>query len=191
MEEEITKIKEVIHGFQKGYLDRDLDAVEKFMDLFCDEGILEVIGTDAHVKGKGEWCLDKNALKKIVHSDWENWGDLRLDLDNLTIHINGYAAWFATAGTVSRTMEPAQSYKNFLGYLKWVTENEPEVSAKDKLLDILRGGLITLAEAEQGATYIWPIRLTAVLIKENDLWRFCQMTFSFPTIYPPDIRLTG
>ena len=190
MEAEIATIKEVVHQFQQGYLDRDLDAVDKFMDLFYDEGIMEVIGTDAYVKGKGEWCLDKNALKKIVYSDWQNWGDLRLDVDNLKVHVNGQTAWFATTGTVSRTMEPAQSYKNFLGYLKWVTENEPAVSAKDKLLDVLRGGIITMAEAEQGATYIWPIRLTAVLIKENDRWRFCQMTFSFPTIYPPDIRLT-
>lgn len=191
MNEEIANIKEVIQAFQQGYLDRDLEAVDRFLDLFCDEGDLEVIGTDAHIKGEGEWCLDKNALKKIIYSDWKGWGDLRLDTDNLDIHLNGQTAWFAAPGSVSRTMEPAQSYQNFIGYLKWVAENEPEVPAKDKLLDMLRGGIITLAEAEQGATYIWPIRLTGVLVKENDQWRFCQMTFSFPTIYPPDIRLTA
>jgi len=126
-----------------------------------------------------------------VYGDWKDWGDLRLDTDNLNIHVNGPMAWFATTATVSRTMEPVHSYQNFMGYVKWVAENEPEVPAKDKLLDVLRGGLITLAEAEQGASYIWPIRLTAVMVKDNAQWRFCQMTFSFPTIYPPDVRLTG
>lgn len=190
MTEELTKIEEVIHKFQKGYVARNLDTVEKFMDLFCDDGTLEVIGTGAHIKGKGEWCLDKIALKKIITSDWQSWGDLRLDTDNLKIHVNGQTAWFAATGTISQTMEPAQSYKNFLGYLKWLTENEPEVSAKEKLLDMLRGGITTLAEAEQGAQYIWPIRLTAILVDLEGQWRFTQLTFSFPTIYPPDLRLT-
>jgi ketosteroid isomerase-like protein len=190
MQDEIAKIKEVIRKFQQGYLNRDLNAVEKFMDLFCDEGTLEVIGTNAYIKGQGEWCLDKDALRKVIVGDWQSWGDLRLDTDDLNIHVNGQTAWFATTGTVSRTMDPAQSYQNFIGYLKWVAENEPEISAKDKLLDVLRGGLITLAEAEKGASYIWPIRLTAVLVQDKGQWKFCQMTFSFPTIYPPDVRVT-
>lgn len=190
MPDEIANIKEVLRQFQQGYLDRDLDTVGEFLDLFCAEGVLEVVGTNAYIKGEGEWCLDKQALHKLVYGDWKDWGDLRLDMDDLNIHVNGQTAWFATTATVSRTLEPAQSYQNFMGYVKWVAENDPEASAKDKLLDLLRGGLITLAEAEQGASYIWPIRLTAVLVKENDQWRFCQMTFSFPTIYPPDVRLT-
>jgi len=190
MKDEINEIREVIREFQKGYLDRNLDATGKFMDLFCDEPSLEVIGTDAYIKGQGEWCLDKNALEKLVSGDWQSWGDLRLDAVNLNIHMNGQTAWFATTGTVSRTMEPAQGYQNFIGYLKWIAENEPEVPAKDKLLDVLRGGLITLADAEKGSRYIWPIRLTAILVKDKGQWKFCQMSFSFPTIYPPDVRLT-
>jgi len=190
MPDEIAKIKEVLRQFQQGYLNRDLNAVEKFMHLFCDEGTLEVIGTNAYIKGQGEWCLDQDALRKVIVGDWQSWGDLRLDTDDLNIHVNGQTAWFATTGTVSRTMEPAQSYQNFIGYLKWVAENEPEISAKDKLLDVLRGGLITLAGAEKGASYIWPIRLTAVLVQDKGQWKFCQMTFSFPTIYPPDVRVT-
>jgi len=189
MQDDIAKIKEVFRQFQQGYLDRDLNAVDKFMDLFCAEGTLEVIGTDAYIKGQGEWCLDKHALHKLVYGDWKDWGDLRIDTEDLKIHVNGQTAWFAATGTLSRTMEPTQSYQNFIGYLKWMAENEPEVSAKDKLLDALRGGVLTLAEAEQGASYIWPIRLTAVLTNDHGQWQFCQMTFSFPTIYPPDVRL--
>ena len=190
MSEELTKIKEVIDKFQEGYLNRDPNVVDGFMDLFCDSDILEVIGTDAYQKGQGEWSLDKVALQKMISSDWQSWGDLKLDTDQLNIHVNGQTAWFAAAGKVSRTLEPEQSYQHFIKYLKWVTENEPEATAKGKLLDVLRGGIITLAEAERGARYTWPIRLTGVLIRDEDQWRFCQMTFSFPTIYPPDIRFT-
>ena len=190
MTEELNEITATIQAFQTGYINRDLETLDAFMDLFCDDGKLEVIGTGAHVKGRGEWCLDTLALRKMIASDWKDWGDLRLDNDPFNIHVHGNTAWFAARGTVSRTLEPAQSYQNFMGYLKWVTENEPEVPAKEKLLDVLHGGVLTLTQAEQGATYIWPIRLTAVLVKEAGQWRFCQMTFAFPTIYPPDIRLT-
>jgi len=190
MPDEIAKIKEVLRQFQQGYLERNLESVDQFLELFCDDGTMEVIGTNAYRKGEGEWCLDKQALHKLVYGDWKDWGDLRIDMDDLNIHVNGQTAWFAATATVSRILEPAQSYQNFMGYVKWVAENEPETPAKDKLLDLLRGGLITLVEAEQGASYIWPIRLSAVMVKDNDQWRFCQMTFSFPTIYPPDVRLT-
>ena len=189
MTAETTDIENVIRRLQAGYLSRDLDTLDECMDLFCDEGVLEVIGTDAYIKGQGEWCLDKEALRRMISDDWRSWGDLRIDASHLNIHVRGQTAWFATTGTVSRTMEPAQSYQNFLGYLRWVTENELEISAREKLFDVLRGGIITLAEAERGATYVWPIRLTTILVREKGQWRFCQMTFSFPTIYPPDVRL--
>jgi hypothetical protein len=173
-----------------GYVYRDPDSLDSFLDLFCNDGTLEVIGTDAYIKGEGEWCLDKTALKDLISGDWQSWGDLRIDTDNLNIHVNRHTAWFATTGTVSRILEPAQSYRNFISYVKWVAENEPQVSAKEKLFDVLRGGMVTLAEAEKGAQYIWPFRLTAILVKSTGQWKFCQMTFSFPTIYPPDVRLT-
>lgn len=191
MNEEITRVKTVIDQFQEGYLHRDLDVIDDFMELFCDNGKLEVIGTNAFIKGQGEWCLDRKTVRKLVYSDWQNWGDLKLDTENLNIHVNGNCAWFAAMGTVSRTIDPSESYQNFFDDLKWITDQEQEITVKDKLLAVMRSGINRLAEAEKGTQYTWPIRFTAVLVKEKDQWQFCQMNFSFPTIYPPDIRLTG
>lgn len=56
MPDEIANIKEVLRQFQQGYLDRDLDTVGEFLDLFCAEGVLEVVGTNAYIKGEGEWA---------------------------------------------------------------------------------------------------------------------------------------
>ena len=189
MSEEIKHIKEVINKFQTGYIHRNIDNLDTFMDLFCNDE-LEIIGTGAYKRGSGEWCVDKKTVRKLIADDWESWGDLRLNTDQLDINIQNQTAWFATTGTVSRTIEPGKSYQNFIGYMKWLTENEPEVSSKEKLLDVLQAAVSTLAEADRGKDYIWPIRFSAVLVKQNNQWRFCQMTFSFPTIYPPDVRLT-
>ena len=71
-----------------------------------------------------------------------------------------------------------------------VQQSNSEPSRNQKILDILRGGIHTITQAGRGASYIWPIWLTAVLVKEGSNWKFVQMSFSFPTFYPPDIRLT-
>jgi hypothetical protein len=189
MEQKTQEIRTVLKAFQDGYIARDISALDGFMTLFAEEGQIEVIGTSSHTKGQGEWCLDTESLRELIKTDWESWGDLRLDFDGADIHTHGHVGWLAAAGTVSMQIEPEQSYKNYIKYMRWVTENEPEVSAKEKILDILRGGIHTITQAGRGASYIWPIWLTAVLVKEGSNWKFVQMSFSFPTFYPPDIRL--
>jgi len=189
MEHKIQEIRAVLKAFQDGYIARDVSALDDFMTLFAEEGQFEVIGTSSHTKGQGEWCLDTDSLRKMIRSDWESWGDLRLDFNGAEIHTNGNVGWLAAAGTVSMQIEPEQSYNNYVKYMRWVTENEPEVPAREKILDVLRGGVHTIIQAGQGAKYIWPIWWTAVLVKNENNWKFVQMTFSFPTYYPPDIRL--
>ena len=61
-------------------------------------------------------------------------------------------------------------------------------SAEKKLLDILRGGSNTLYELRRGEQFVWPLRFTAVLVRQADDWRFLQMQFSFPTTRFPDER---
>jgi len=188
MNNDLTQIKDVINKFQEGYLLRDISKIDAFMDLFCNEGV-EVVGTNAYIKGQGEWCLDKSSLQKLVMEDWLNWGDLRLDTEQMNIHINGTTAWFATSGTVSMTISGEQNFQNFWHYLNLVTENQTERDSKQAIFDVLRRGVTTIANIEKGSDYVWPIRFSAILAREDKKWRFCQMTFSFPTIYSPDVRL--
>jgi hypothetical protein len=57
--------------------------------------------------------------------------------------------------------------------------------------EIIRQGALTLTEAQKGATYIWPFRFTAVLVRRKRLWRFHQVHFSFPTTQFPDVRFAA
>jgi hypothetical protein len=47
----------------------------------------------------------------------------------------------------------------------------------------------TVYELRRGQTFVWPLRLTAVVVREAGDWKFAQMNFSFPTVYFPDVRL--
>jgi len=49
---------------------------------------------------------------------------------------------------------------------------------------------LALAEGHRGEAYIWPIRFSAVLAREDGAWRFRQAHFSFPTTRFPDERWT-
>jgi hypothetical protein len=157
------------------------------MELFTND--TEVIGTNGIKPGEGEWYLDRASARELVQGDWESWGDVRLDMNLLSIHSRGFVGWVAAPATVTKII----GEENYESYLKFVKNliDDSTLSAEQKLLDILRGGTYTVYELRLGEKFIWALRFTAVVIRETDGWKFAQMNFSFPTIYFPDVRLTA
>jgi len=102
----------------------------------------------------------------------------------------GEAAWVSAPATVTKILETRQGYENFVGYMRWVLDEQKEWSAEEKVLDILRGGTNTVFELQKGERFVWPARLTAVLVRQAQGWRFRHMQFSFPTTRFPDVRRT-
>jgi hypothetical protein len=96
--------------------------------------------------------------------------------------------WIAAAATVTEIIGP----EHYASYLESVKKflNDSDLSAEQKLLYILRGGTNTVYELRRGETFVWPLRFTAVVVRETDGWKFAQMNFSFPTTDFPDVRLT-
>ncbi len=82
----------------------------------------------------------------------------------------------------------AESYASFLESIKEYIEMS-SLPAEQKLHFILRGGTNTLYELHRGEKFVWPLRFTAVVVREDDGWKFAQVNFSFPTIYYPDVRI--
>ena len=195
--EEILAVRKTLQAFQDGYIRRDSALMDDFRKLFIPEDELEVIGTGAIEPGGDEWCLGPDAACRLVQSDWEGWGDVTLDVADARIHVLGDVAWLATTGTVAMDLDPTETYKDYLDYLKQVSDDE-SLEPRVRLMEILRGGTNTLFEAERGKMYTWPIRFTAVLVRlpgENSgpekggpRWLFHQMQFSFPTTRFPDVR---
>lgn len=186
-EEDIRAVQEVLQKFQDGYDRRDATVIEDFKSLFVPEMALEVIGTGAVIPGDDEWCLGLDAVCQLLVNDWENWGDLRLDLPDTRIHVLGDVAWLATTGTVSMHLSNDQIYNSYLETVRQVVDDR-EADPKARLLEILRGGTNTLFEAERGDQYTWPIRFTAVLVRRSGAWLIHQAQFSFATTRFPDVR---
>ena len=179
------EIRSLLQTFQDGYTRRDVTQVDSFMQLFTSEA--EVIGTNGVRPGVDEWYVDRASARELVEGDWEGWGDLRLDLDSVSIRYRGDVGWVAAAATVTEVIGE-EYYASYLEFVKNLIENS-ELKAEEKLLHILRGGTNTLYELRRGEKFIWVLRFTAVVVREDDGWKFTQMNFSFPTVYFPDVRL--
>jgi hypothetical protein len=179
------EIRQLMQAFQEGYIHRDLTQADSFMELFTADA--EVIGTNGVKPGVDEWYTDRASSRELVVGDWEGWGDVRLDLDNMSVHSRGEVGWVAASATVTKTIGE-ENYASFLEFVKGFID-DPSLSAERKLLHILRGGTNTVYELRRGETFVWALRFTAVVVHETDGWKFAQMNFSFPTIYFPDVRL--
>ena len=179
------EIRSLLPTFQDGYTQRDLTQVDSFMQLFTTDA--EVIGTNGIKPGVDEWYMDRASARELVEGDWEGWGDLRLDLDAMSIHARGQVGWVAVPATVTKII----GEENYASYLEFVKDliDHSDLSPEQTLLHILRGGTNTVYEMRRGEKFVWALRFTAVVVREADGWKFAQMNFSFPTIYFPDVRL--
>ena len=179
------EIRSLMQAFQDGYARRDVNQADAFMQLFTEDA--EVIGTNGVHPGVDEWYMDRASARELVAGDWEGWGDVRLDLQSMSIHSRGEVGWIAASATVTQIIGE-ENYQSYLDFVKNYIDR-PDLSAEQKLLNILRGGTNTVYELRRGEKFVWALRLTAVVVREEDGWKFAQMNFSFPTIYFPDVRL--
>ena len=179
------EIRLLLQTFQDGYTHRDLTQVDTFMKLFSDDA--EVIGTNGVAPGVDEWYMDRLSARELVAGDWDGWGDLRLDLDAMSVRNRGDVGWVAAPATVTKIIGE-ENYASYLDFVKHLIDDS-KLSPEQKLLHILRGGTNTVYELRRGETFVWALRFTAVVVREEDGWKFAQMNFSFPTIYFPDVRL--
>lgn len=179
------EIRHLLQKFQDGYIHRDVTQADSFMELFTPD--CEVIGTNGVKPGMDEWYTDRASARELVVGDWDGWGDLRLDLESMSVHSRGDVGWVAAHATVTK-MIGAENYASYLEFVKSFI-NDPKLSAEQKLLHILRGGTNTVYELRRGEKFVWALRFTAVVVREAGGWKFAQMNFSFPTIYFPDVRI--
>ena len=179
------EIRRLLQQFQDGYAQRDMSQVEPFMASFLADA--EVIGTNGIEPGVEEWYQGRDAARELVAGDWASWGDLRLNLPGASIRVRGEVGWIAAAATVTQTIGP-ENYAEFLTFVKEFID-DADLPAERKVHYILRGGANTVYDLRRGERFVWPLRLTAVVARQADGWKFGQLHFSFPTTFFPDVRL--
>lgn len=182
---DISDIMEVLHKFKDGYIKRDIENIDNFVEeLFIMEEDSCILGT-----GTGELFLGTEQIKELIKSDWQYWGDVNIDLESVYIDTKDEVAWFATTGTLKNTFEDTKErYDNYVDFIKKKAK-APELSPKQKITFINWVLALTYHQrSEKKREYLWPLRLSGVLLKDNGRWKFTHMQFSIPKANFPDER---
>jgi len=90
-----SKVLEQLNKFQIGYLQRDTEQVETFLEeLFSKENVL-VLGTMPD-----EIYKEFTEVEDLIYRDWNAWGDVTFLMDTAHISSSGNVAWISTIGFV-------------------------------------------------------------------------------------------
>ena len=173
------EVRKVLQQFQNGYMERNIEKLDAFISLFARSQDIELIGIGAFERGGIEWFEGVDKIREIIQSDWEYWGDVRIDVQAAKIHVKGDAAWMTTTGTLEQTETFDQALPLYLDQMKAIIEDEKK-DADEKLLEASHFGVRRLRERLKGKGYKWPFVLSAIFVREEKQWRFHTIHWSMP-----------
>ena len=175
----IDAVHSALARFQEGYESRDLSALDAFMDLFDADAGIELIGIGASQRGGSEWFEGHRAIREIIESDWQYWGQVHIDVAGAKITVLDRVAWLSTTGTLEQTETFDQALPLYLEQMVAILE-DGEKDADDRLLEASHFGVRRLRERLKGPGHRWPFVLSAVLVRRDAGWRFHTIHWSMP-----------
>jgi hypothetical protein len=181
MSDSVAEVRQVLQQFQDGYSKRDVANLDAFMKLFVPGEEAELIGIGASARNENEWFQGSERIREIVESDWLYWGDVKLEVENAKITVKGDVAWLSTVGAILQTDHiHTDEVTGFT--LKQMEEMlvDERLSSREKLVEVTHFGVRRWREREKPVGYEWPFVLTAVLVRQEDGWRFHTIHWSMP-----------
>lgn len=177
-------VRAVLQRLQHGYTTRDAANVQSYVDeLFVPDDDLLIVGT-----GPVEWDFGPENARELLEGDWRYWGDVVFDVPNAHIVVNGDTAIAGVKGTISKSYTAEQRHELYVDGVKDYVADK-ELTSTAKLHEIIRDVAQGLYDTQYGERYVWPLRLTAVLVQRDGRWLFQHLHFSYPTMRPPDTRI--
>lgn len=173
------EISTILQQFQNGYDERNLNKLDEFISLFTPSDDVELIGIGAFERGGVEWFEGIEKVREIIQSDWEYWGDVKIDVAGAKITLKGDVAWVTTTGTLEQTDTFDKALPFYLEQMQKFLEDE-EKEADERLMEASHFGVRRLRERQKGKGYKWPFVISAVLVKEAAGWKFHTIHWSMP-----------
>jgi hypothetical protein len=181
VDDPVVKIRQVLQRFQNGYTERDVTKLDEFMILFANDDDIELIGIGASVRNQDEWFQGQERIREIIQSDWQYWGDVRLDVDSAKITVKDEVAWLSATGSLIQTGHiQSDEVINFsLQQMKELLADDT-LSPRVRLVEAAHFGVRRWREREKPAGYAWPFTFTAVVVRQEGQWRFHSIHWSMP-----------
>jgi len=191
---EKSEIVKFLNRFQEGYYLRDTSKVREWVQNLMTEDVY-IMGTNGVYPNTGEWQQGLDKAEMLFSSDWKYWGVLKADIENADIQIiSDNVAMVAMFATVTKSIENGYGRSNEanmersiqrLADLSKVTTKSIEL----KLFTAIWDAGMVLKHTELRETFVWPIRISMVLVKRSNIWKMSQTHYSYPMSGYPPVRI--
>jgi hypothetical protein len=178
MNNAIQEVGAVLEKFQEGYTHRDLTKLDEFIHLFEQSAEVEMIGIGAAQRGSYEWFEGIDSIKEIIQSDWENWGDVQIDVSGAKIRVHADVAWVSTTATLAKT-DLSEVLPFFVEMIKEKLEDESK-PPEERMTDIALFSVNRLSDMQREVGHQWPQVITMVLTKNQPGWQIAALHWSIP-----------
>lgn len=175
MKEDIIRL---FKAFEEGYSQRDKNDIDNFIELFSNESDVQMMGIGATEPGAYEWFTGRDEIREIILSDWEFWGAVHFNIDNMRITERENVAWFSLCAELEQLEANEDSWTFYAQQMKELLEKK-EISSHDKIFEAAHFGIRRVREKNLGAGYRFKMVITGVLVKEEK-WKIHTLHWSMP-----------
>ena len=189
-----AEIAAFLNRFQAGYTKKDASLAGTWTRELMTPDVL-IMGTNGVYPNTGEWQTGLEKAEGLFANDWRRWGVLEADLTNADIRLlKPNVAIVAMTATVTKSPENGYGRTNEDNMERCLTrlarlKEDSTKSVQLKLFTALWDAGMVLKHTELGETFVWPIRISMVLIREKDGWKMAQTHYSYPMSAYPPVRL--
>lgn len=166
-------IDEFMRFIREGFsgADKDIDLISRLFGEDKDSYIIDPKGT----------IHRGNTIPETVQSINKTLGKLAVDERAIYCDVSGDTAWLVCNGLASRVMSQQEGAEALMSNLKNITEKD--CASKDKLFEVQKRVAEYFLQCSKGEYFLWPIRIAAMLIKENGQWKLYGVSISYPFYY--------
>lgn len=163
-------ISKFLKSFEDDFKENKYTSNELIIKYFDENDKVYVIGPE------NKWYEDAEHIKKFfINSDM---GNLSLDIENAIASKSGKATWITVMGVLKQNFIEDELINRSLQELDNLFKSN--LSSQDKLFAVQRSIAYVLKECASGMNYTCPIRMTAVVLNDEDRLKFNYIHFSFP-----------
>ena len=106
------------------------------------------------------------------------WDALCFDSKQILVFDTGRFVWIMALGVAKQTISEEEVFNKSLKEIETLFDSD--LPPGDKLFQVKRNITYALKEVASGAEFTWPIRMTAVVEKAGDGYKFRHKHFSYP-----------
>ncbi|MDP5276037.1 hypothetical protein [Chengkuizengella axinellae] len=168
-------IIETLHDFQNHYLNTSTNIQETVQTLFLSHDDIYVV--DPH---ENPAAIGWNRIEKMIWQQREKWDEMNLNIHESMIRTEGNTATIVTSGILKKIINSEELLQNEWKLVKETLQKEGK--GEDKLFEAQKQIAYTLKELSFGDESLWEFRFEALVIKENEQWKFHNIQFTFPIL---------